>query len=297
MDHLDGVPFLQGSQYALEAIAALIRYAEFQRRRAERTTSLSPKRGEVSRGGSRTAPTASGRGSPRDQARALVRVAGGRPLTERESKAILRLYGIPTTREALAANAEEALAAAREIGYPVALKVESPDLLHKTEAGALLLDVRDDGALVRGFELVLANARRAGPSAELYGVLVQEMVDAGTEVIVGMSRDSQFGPVLACGLGGLFVETLKDIQLLLPPLTAPEAREALARLRGYPILLGTRGSGPADLDALVDTLLRFSDLCLDLGDLVSEIDVNPLVVGEAGRGACAVDALIVPAQR
>ena len=289
IDHLDGVPFLQGSQYSLQAIAALIRYAEFQQRRSGVTP---PPR----RGGSRTAPTASERGSRREQARALVRAAGSCPLTERESKAVLRLYGIPTTREALAANAEDALAAAHEIGYPVALKVESPDLLHKSEAGALLLDLRDDGALLRGFESVLANVRQTAPSAEVHGVLVQEMVDAGPEVIVGMSRDPQFGTVLACGLGGLFVETLNDTQLLLPPLTAPEAREALARLRGYPILLGTRGAGPADLDALVDTLLRFSDLCLDLGDLVTEIDVNPLVVGEAGRGACAVDALIVPTQ-
>ncbi len=109
-----------------------------------------------------------------------------------------------------------------------------------------------------------------------------------------MSLDPQFVPVLACGLGGIFVETLKDVQLLLPPLNAPEARRAIERLRGYPVLLGTRGAKAADLDTLVDVLLRFSELCSDLADLVREIDVNPLIVSEIGRGACAVDCLIVP---
>ena len=128
-------------------------------------------------------------------------------------------------------------------------------------------------------------------------MLVQEMVGRGVEVILGMSRDAQFGPVVACGLGGIFVETLRDVQLLLPPIDADEARAALERLRGYPILTGLRGAAPFDLDALIDVLLRFSELCQDLGDLVSEIDVNPLIVFEAGRGACAVDCLIVPAER
>ena len=159
----------------------------------------------------------------------------------------------------------------------------------------MLLDVRDPGALVEGFERVAANARRAAPEAEILGVLVQQMVAGGIEMILGMSRDPQFGPVVAVGLGGIFVEILEDIQLLLPPITASEARSALERLRGYPILLGARGAQPADLDALVDAMLRFSDLCLDLGALAGEIDVNPLMVGAAGRGVCAVDALIVPA--
>jgi acetate---CoA ligase (ADP-forming) len=297
INHLDGIPFLQGSESGLKAIAALIRYAEWQR---ERAAGMAPPPGPLhySYHGAPDphgiAMERGGRTEVGEQARALVLAAGGRALTERESKAILALYGIRTTREILAADSEHAVAAAAEIGYPVALKAESPELLHKTEAGAILLNVADEDGVRRGFKRVLTNAWSAVPAFSVNGVLVQEMIPSGTEMIVGMSRDAQFGPVIACGLGGIFVETLKDVQLLLPPLSDAEVRQALARLRGYPLLQGTRGSGPADLDALVDVLLRFSELCRDLGDIVQEIDVNPLIVAEAGGGACAVDCLIVP---
>ncbi len=277
---LDGIPFLQGTEYGLKAIAALIRYAAFQRTRE------GP---EAGRPRSRRIPEAVA-----ERARALVRASDGRPLTEREAKAVLTLYGIRVTRERLAMTVDEACVAAEEVGYPVALKVESPDIPHKTEAGALALDVREAGALREAFGRVLANTRKAAPGAAIRGVLVQEMVPAGREVIVGMSRDRQFGPVLACGLGGIFVETLKDVQLLLPPLSEAEVRSALERLRGYPVLYGVRGAAAADLDALVDVLLRFGELCGDLAAVAREIDVNPLILFEPGRGACAVDCLIVP---
>lgn len=276
---LDGVPFLQGGEAGLKAIAALIRYAAFQRERE----ALARERG--------------GRRAPADaaaRARARLAEAPGRVLTEREGKAILALYGIATAREALARTAEEAVAAAGEIGYPVVLKVESAALPHKTEAGAVLLNVPDAEAVRAGFARVLANARRAAPPATLAGVLVQEMVGPGAEMIVGCRRDPQFGPVLACGLGGVLVEALRDAEILVPPVAASEVRAALARLRGYPVLEGVRGRGPADLDALVDAVLRFAELALDLGDRVREIDVNPLVVLPAGLGVRAVDCLIVP---
>jgi acetyltransferase len=275
---LDGVPFLQGSDNGLKAVAALVRYAEFQRRREA----------DKGRARERLAPPGAA-----EHARARLRAAGPRLLTERESKEVLALYGIRTTREHLATTPAEAIAAADRLGYPVALKVESPDLLHKTDAGALLLDVPDAAAVARGFEHVLANARRAAPAADLRGVLVQEMVPPGVEILLGMTRDPQFGPVIACGLGGIFVEVLEDVQLLLPPLSAEEARRSLERLRGYPILAGARGAPAADLSALTNTLLRFAELCQDLGDLVREIDVNPLIVLEAGRGVKAVDCIIV----
>jgi acetyltransferase len=290
INHLDGVPFLQGSESSLKAIAALIRYAEWKRGTPHSLTP-SPARGRGEIPHERLVPA-----SVAERARGLVLAAGGRPLTERESKAVLALYGIRTTREILATDFEEAVAAAGEIGYPVALKAESPLLLHKTDVGAMLLNVVDEAALRRGFKRVLTNAWSAVPAETVNGVLVQEMIPGGTEVIVGMSRDPQFGPVIACGLGGVFVETLKDVQLLLPPISDAEARQAIGRLRGYPVLQGTRGAGPADLDALVDVLLRFSELCRDLGDLVQEIDVNPLIVAGAGGGACAVDCLIVPSR-
>jgi acetyltransferase len=279
--HLDGVPFLQGSEAGLRAVAALVRYAAFQRERARAA-------GDAAR---RLTPA-----SVAAEARARLAGAGG-VLTERESKAVLALYGIPVTRERLATTPEEARAAADAIGYPVALKVESPDLPHKTEAGALLLDVRDPAGVTAGFARVVASARRAAPAARIHGVLVQEMVEAGTEMIVGMSRDPQFGPIVACGLGGVFVETLRDAALLWPPVREGDARAALERLRGYPVLQGVRGAKPADQAALVDVVRRFAELCVDLGPLVEAIDINPLVVFEAGRGVCAVDCLIVPAAR
>ena len=268
INHLDGIPFLQGSESSLKAIAGLIQYAEWRRDRGQ----------EAPR--ARITPM-----SIAEQARALVLSADGRTLTERESKAVLALYGIRTTREILAADSEHAVAAAEEIGYPVALKAESPELLHKSDAGAIMLNVADEAGVRRLFKRVLTNAWAAVPAFSVNGVLVQEMIPGGTEVIVGMSHDPQFGPVIACGLGGIFVETLKDVQLLLPPLTKPEIRRALTRLRGYPILQG-------DLDAVVDVVLRFSELCLDLGSLVQEIDVNPLIV--TSDAVCAVDCLIVP---
>jgi len=271
VNHLDGIPFLQGSESSLKAIAALIRYAEFQRARAARATQEPP---------DRLTPESAGR-----RARALVRAVGNRSLTERESKAILALYGIRTTREILAGDSEHAVAAAEEIGYPVALKAESPLLLHKSEAGAVILNVTDETMLRSRFKRVLTNAWSAVPSDSVTGVLVQEMIAPGTEVIVGMTLDRQFGPVIAVGLGGIFVETLKDVQLLIPPISEAEARQALARLRGSSLI---------DVPTIVDILLRFSELCLDLGDLVQEIDLNPLILAEAGQGACAVDCLIVP---
>jgi acetyltransferase len=225
-----------------------------------------------------------------------VRAAGGRPLTERAAKQLLALYGIPVTRETLAASADDAVVAAAALGYPVVLKIESPDIAHKTEAGGVLLDVRDEAAVRDGFARVMESVRAYDATARLNGVLVQEMAPRGRELILGMSQDPSFGPAVAVGLGGVFVEVLKDIQIGVPPLSERAAREMLGRLRGYAILEGSgaRGAGPADVDALVDIITRFAQLCLDLREEVAEIDINPLLVFEQGRGAKVVDCLIVP---
>jgi succinyl-CoA synthetase beta subunit len=221
----------------------------------------------------------------------LVLEARGRPLTERESKDVLHLYEIPASRERLTATIEQARAAAADIGYPIALKVESPGLVHKTEAGGVLLGLADAAALEQGYARVLAHARQA--EAEVRGVLVQEMAPPGWELIVGMSQDPQFGPVIACGLGGIFVEVVRDVQLLLPPISEVQARAALQRLRAFRLLqAGGRGHPPADLDAIVDVLVRFSELCGDVQDLVQEIDINPLLA--LPKGVLAVDCLVVP---
>lgn len=272
----DGIPFLQGAENGLRAIRSLNRYADYQRRRA-------------------TAPAArTGESAVAEQARAMVRAAGGHPLVEREAKALLTLYDIPVTGERLATSADEAVAAAREIGYPVVLKIESPDIAHKTEAGGVLLGVDGDDAVRDGYATILASAQAYDANARISGVLVQEMVHGGREVILGMTQDPTFGPAVAVGLGGIFVEILKDVVLGAPPLTVDEGRQMLGRLRGRAILEGARGAAPADLDAVARIIEKFSQLCLDLRDDVSEIDINPLLVFDEGRGACVVDCLIVP---
>jgi len=274
--HWDGIPFLQGTENSLRAVRSLIRYADFQRTRQAI---------------SRPSGAASG---VAEQARALVAAANGKPLVERAAKDVLALYGIPVTRERLAKTADEAVAAANEIGYPVVLKIESPDIAHKTEAGGVLLNLGDDTAVRTGFETVVANAWRYKPEAQLGGVLVQEMVSGGREMIVGMTQDPAYGPAVAVGLGGIFVEVLKDVALGVPPLTEHASRAMLGRLRGAAILEGTRGAAPADRDAVVDILGKFSQLCVDLRAVVSEIDINPLLVFDQGEGARVVDCLIVP---
>jgi acetate---CoA ligase (ADP-forming) len=273
---LDGIPFLQGADNSLKAVRSLNRWAEFLRERHATQG--------VDRGPSAVA----------EQAREIVRAAAGKPLVEREAKRLLQLYEIPTTREQVVTNVEDALSAAREIGYPIVLKIESPDIAHKTEAGGVVLGIQDDDGVRAAFQQVLDNARAYDPSAQINGVLVQQMVSGGRELILGMTQDPSFGPAIAVGLGGIFVELLKDVSLGVPPLTPRVSRDMLDRLRGRAILAGTRGEAPADVDAIVDILDRYSRLCLDLRDAVSEIDINPLLVFEQGQGACVVDCLIVP---
>ena len=274
--HWDGVPFLQGTENGLRAVRALNQYAEFLR---TRQTGAHPS----------AAPT-----SLAERARSLVAAASGKPLVERQAKEILALYGIPVTREALAVSADAAVVAANEIGYPVVLKIESADIAHKTEAGGVLLNLIDDDAVRDGFAQVTASARNYKADAQIAGVLVQEMVTGGRELILGMTEDPAYGPAVAVGLGGIFVEVLKDVALGVPPLTERNSHAMLKRLRGAAILDGVRGGAPADMDAVVDILGRFSHLCLDLAETVREIDINPLLVFDRGNGARVVDCLIVP---
>jgi len=274
--HWNGVPFLQGAENSLRAVRSLITYAEFQRQRQA------------------TPRVAAAASAQAETARALVATAGDKPLVERLAKELLALYGIPVTREMLATSETEALAAAHEIGYPLVLKIESPDIAHKTEAGGVLLDIRDDDALRQGFAQIITHARQYRPDAEITGVLVQEMVRKGRELILGMAQDPGHGPAIAVGMGGIYVEVLNDVALGVLPLAPHDARAMLRRLRGVAILDGTRGAAPADIDAVVTILGAFARLCHDLRDVVSEIDINPLVVFDQGKGACVVDCLIVP---
>jgi len=215
-------------------------------------------------------------------------------LSEHAAKRILAEYGIPVTREALATNAAEARAAAKRIGYPVALKVQSPDIPHKTEAGAVKLGLSTDAEVDAAYAEVLANARAYKRDARIEGVLVTEMAGRGIEVILGALNDPLFGPAVMFGLGGIFAEVLKDVAFRLAPLTQSQARAMIEEVKGYPVLAGARGAPPADVDALADALVRLAAATVDLSENFSELDINPLIVYEKGKGVKAIDALIKP---
>ncbi|MDE2005392.1 MAG: acetate--CoA ligase family protein [Rhodospirillales bacterium] len=231
----------------------------------------------------------------RAEAARLIAAAPGRVLTEREAKAALALYGVPVTGERLAASAEAAVAAAEALGYPVVLKVESPDLPHKTEAGVIRLDLGDAGAVRAAYAEVMAAAARAAPGgsahARINGVLVQKMVPRGVELVIGARIDPLFGPLVVVGLGGVLVEVLKDTALALAPVSAAEAEAMLGRLRGARLLDGFRGAPAADRRVVAEVIAAVSRFAADHAGAIAELDVNPLIA--AGERVVAVDALIV----
>jgi len=215
-------------------------------------------------------------------------------LCEWEARPILARYGIGAgALGTLAGSAEEAVAAAKELAGPVALKVQSPDILHKTEAGAVVLNLASAEAVRAAYDRLVAGARRHTPAARIHGVLVQPMAPPGREVILGVKRDVTFGPLLMVGLGGVHVEILKDVALAPVPFGHGEARELLARLKGAALLDAHRSEPPADVDALIELMVRLSEFAADHADAIAEIDLNPVLVHERGKGASVVDALLV----
>lgn len=226
-------------------------------------------------------------------AKAMAAAAGA--LTETASRPLLAEYGIGSLRgQHLVQTAGEAAKAAARIGGPVALKVQSAGILHKTEAGALALALEGGDTIRAAYERIFANARRHAPGATIDGVLVQPMAPKGREVIVGISRDATFGPMLMVGLGGIHVEVLKDVALAPVPLSHPEALALIATLAGRALLDAQRGMPAADVDALADLMVRLSSFAADHADTIGEIDLNPVIVHAAGDGVTIADALIVP---
>jgi acyl-CoA synthetase (NDP forming) len=227
------------------------------------------------------------------EAAALIKAAQDRTLTEREAKQVLAAYGVPVVPERLTTNEDEALAAAKALGWPVAIKVESPDLPHKTEAGVIRLKLKDEVELRDAFRTVMANAKHHAPNARINGVLVQPMAKPGVEIMVGARIDPLMGPLVVVGLGGVLVELMRDSALALAPVTKTEAGDMLGRLKGRAALEGFRGAPAADMDRLSDIIVRLSEFAADQRDLIAELDVNPIII--AGSDAVAVDALIVKA--
>jgi acyl-CoA synthetase (NDP forming) len=230
---------------------------------------------------------------PQQQTLARLRSLGRRTLSESESKELIAAWGVPISREQRTGSADEAVDAARTIGYPVALKVDSPDILHKTEAGVLRLGLQDAEQVRVAYAEVMANAASAAPNAAIPGVLVQEMVAGGVEIIVGIFYDDQLGPMLLFGAGGVLVEVYDDVALRCCPITRAEALAMVSKVKGARLLKGFRGQPAADIDALADTLVQMSHLAVHLEGTLAELDINPLMVLPAGQGVRAVDALVV----
>jgi acetyltransferase len=220
-----------------------------------------------------------------------------RRLTENEGKEILSCYGISVPKERLGRNLKETRDIASEIGYPVALKVISPEITHKTEAGGLKLNIRNEDELAKTYDKIMRDVRNHKPGVEIRGMLVQEMVPPGREVIIGVIQDPQFGPMVMFGLGGVLVEVLKDFSLRHAPLKERDAWEMIREIKGYKILEGVRGEKRSDQEAIVRTLMAVSQMAVDLKGAISEIDINPLIVYPERGGLKAVDCLFVKKER
>jgi len=276
MVHLkrQGIPVIAGLDFAVKAIKKIVDY----------TFKVNSARQEIIR------PV-----SFLEKERVEKMLAGYSPgarLSESQAKEILLAYGIPVARERRAATAREAVSAAEQLGYPVVLKIDSQDILHKTEARGIKLNLASAGQVEEAFKEILANARKYKPGANITGVLAQEMLKEGTEVIVGIGNDPVFGSTVMFGLGGILVEQLGDVSLRVAPVCENDAWEMLQEIKGHSILDGMRGKPPVDKRAIVEVILKLSQLVVDFPQ-IAELDINPLIVFEEGRGACAADALIV----
>jgi acetyltransferase len=214
----------------------------------------------------------------------------GQALSESLSKQILLAYGIPLVPEGSAQDLKTALKIAHDIGFPVAIKIDSPDIQHKTDAGGVKLNINTDQELGAAFAEIIENVMKYKPGVHLNGITVQKMLKGGTECIIGVKNDEVFGPTILFGLGGVFVEALEDFSLRVCPITPLDAREMVSEIRGHRLLTGFRGAPPADREAIYDVILRVSQLAMDFKEL-KEIDINPLVVFQ--QGVCAADALMI----
>jgi acyl-CoA synthetase (NDP forming) len=213
----------------------------------------------------------------------------GSPVTlvEVEARDVMAAYDIPLPEARLAHTADEAVQVAQDIGFPVALKIASPDILHKSDVGGIELGVSGSDQVQQAYDRILSRAREHAPEGEIWGVLVQEMVEPGREVIVGVKRDPQFGPLVMFGLGGIYVEILEDVTFRLAPVTAREAREMIDAIKTAPLLHGARGEQPVDREAIAEIVQRASQLACDFPEII-ELDLNPVVAHR--RGAVAIDA-------
>jgi 4-hydroxybutyryl-CoA synthetase (ADP-forming) len=217
-----------------------------------------------------------------------VRKAGRINLLEEEGYEVLAAYGFPTPKNILVTSEEQCIRAANEIGYPVVLKIASPDIIHKSDAGGVKVGLNNNDEVQRAFRSIIENARKYRTDAKIQGILVQEMVQSGKEIILGSKKDPLFGSLIMFGLGGIYVEVLKDVIFRLAPVGQEEATRMVESIKTVKLLKGVRGEKPSDLQSIIDNLQRLSQLVTEFPE-IEEFDMNPLLVFEEGKGASAVD--------
>ncbi|MEI9479826.1 MAG: acetate--CoA ligase family protein, partial [Deltaproteobacteria bacterium] len=284
------IPIFETPYRCIRAVNALVKYNEF------RDNWLKAKESERARGVGKPVQKSAEASSLIASAAssAAQREDGRRVLTELETYPILKAYGISTPKGRLARDEAEALAIAREIGYPVVAKIESPDILHRSDARAIQLGIQTPDELKKAFAQIMENSKRYNPKARLKGVSVLEMLPGGgVECIVGTLRDADFGWTVMFGLGGIFVEVMRDVSMRAIPLKPYEAEGMIKEVKGYEVLKGIRGREPADVPALTHLLLGISRLLEECGDRITEFEINPLIVLPKGGGAIAADCLMV----
>ena len=213
-----------------------------------------------------------------------------RSLLETEAKELLKEYGIPVPDFKLIKSEDEITGLAQEINFPIVMKIVSPDIIHKTEAGGVKIGIKDEKEAKSAYQEIIFKAKKYDKKVKIFGVIVYPIVPQGTEIIIGMMKDSHFGPVIMFGLGGIFVEILKDISFRIIPLEERDAREMITEIKGYEILKGVRGKPPQDIQAIKEVLMRVSKLTTENPE-INEIDLNPVFVFE--KGLQVIDARMI----
>ena len=222
-----------------------------------------------------------------------ARADGRDALTEIEAKEVFKAYGLNVTNTQLAKTEDDAVALAKKVGFPVVMKIVSPQILHKSDAGGVKVNIKDETAAREAFKTIIANAKAYKADADIHGIAIQEMAPMGTEVIMGSINDPTFGPTIMFGLGGIFVEVLKDVTFRVAPISEEQAAQMLTEIRSAAILAGVRGESPRDRKAMAQIITRYSNLILDLKNEVAESDANPVFIYEEGKGVKVVDARII----
>ena len=221
-----------------------------------------------------------------------VKASGRNQIGDAEARDILDAYQIPQPASMLCKTADEAIEFSEKIGFPVVMKITSPDILHKTDVGGVKVGLKNAAEVQEAFDGMIARAKEAKPEADIWGCLVQQMLKGGKEIIVGMNRDPQFGPLVMFGLGGIYVEVLKDVAFRIAPFSRQEAHEMMEEIRSYKLLTGVRGQAASDVDGIADSLLKLSQLVTDFPEIL-EMDINPLMVFDEGQGVMGIDMRLV----